>query len=79
MNIETKFNVNDICWMMANNEPTKVVIKKIMILIWNNSDILNPIIETNYDIGVHPERKSFSSIINQHRLFKTKEELLQSL
>lgn len=76
MKFETKFNKGDHVWYMKNNKPTEVEIESVEIFYvgtdqdyikYNGSDVINPI--TWLD---HPN-------LFENMLFKTKEDLLNSL
>lgn len=75
MEIKTKFNIGDYAWCMKNNRPIKVCITSIEAFYgssqgrikYNAEDALNPI--TWLD---HPN-------LFENTLFKTKEDLLNSL
>lgn len=69
MNVKSKFNLRDTCWIMLHNKPTKLSINGIYITI----DDLN--INVKYTIG--PIDSSIE--VNEEKIYSTREELLKSL
>jgi hypothetical protein len=67
MTIETKYNINDIVWFLPEATPVPVLIESINLTILFNSSMIT------YNLV------GFSGYYSEKHLFKTKEDLLQSL
>ena len=68
MEVNTKFNLDELCWYITNNKVTEVRIKGYQINVDENSNV-EIVYNVMYDDNYVPENK----------LFKTKEELLKTL
>ena len=75
MTITTKFNKGEKVWFMHNNKPLEIIIVFIDISIGGASGTV-----INY-AGTKTNTSSYHRIdtINEHKLFKTKEDLIKSL
>ena len=73
MNIKTKFDVGDECWVMVNNKPTCL---KIIGLYVTNNDSPEGIFTTiEYSVGSGDSARKYC----ENKLFATKEELIDKL
>lgn len=76
MTFETKFNLLDKVWYMRDNKPTEVIISAIEIFYVNtNQDY----IAYNAKDAINPVTWLDHTNLREYQLFKTKQELLQSL
>jgi len=76
MKFETKFNLNDNAWYMKDNKPTEVIISAINIFYVNTNQ--DKISYSARDV-VNPETWIDHQHLFEHKLFKSKNGLLESL
>lgn len=78
MDIETKFEVNDEVWIMRDNMPIACTIHEVLVRVWDNNPIMPNIVDIGYLCTISEGSNSRESM-KESQLFKTKDELLDSL
>lgn len=79
--IELKFKPGDKAFIMSNNAVHEVIVAKCAIEVSQKMfDVDNElVIKDSYELKDHPINSAYSKSFNGHALFKTKEELLNTL
>lgn len=73
MNLKTKFNVGDSVWFIYNNKVENKEIYSIDINVNSKNTVIN------YDISLFPEKPHATTKKPENTVYKTKQELLDSL
>ena len=73
MEIKTKFNIGDECYFLMCNKVNEAVVEQIQT---SNSNLQSSII---YKIEENPAGTQYTKLFLEHELFKTKQDLLDSL
>lgn len=73
MEIKTKYKVEDLCWFYNNGKAKEAKVYRIDIEVYSNKTI----VKYWFNVGLNAETSFI--IVNDNLVFKTKEELINSL